>query len=61
MLPPVLPVSVSLTSSITGFVAMAGCIHAATGPMKRESAWKVAKFGPVTAWSLNCDANAVQV
>ncbi|DBB09374.1 TPA: hypothetical protein ACH3X3_007949 [Trebouxia sp. C0006] len=47
--------------NIDNSMYITGCIHAATGPMKRESAWKVAKFGPVTAWSLNCDANAVQV
>ncbi len=46
---------------MNGLFAMAGCIHAATGPIKKESAWKVAKFGPVIAWSLNCDANAIQV
>ncbi|KAL0027901.1 hypothetical protein WJX79_001540 [Trebouxia sp. C0005] len=45
----------------SNFVYITGCIHAATGPVKRESAWKVTKFGPVTAWSIDCDANAVQV
>ncbi len=29
--------------------------------MKKDSAWKVSKFGPITGWSINCDADAVQV
>lgn len=57
----VLHVVVSPTSADQTICTVSGCIHPTAGPMKRDSAWRVAKVGPVTAWSINCDAEAVQV
>lgn len=57
----VLHVLISPISADQTIYTASGCIHPAAGPMKRDSAWRVAKVGPVTAWSINCGADAVQV
>lgn len=38
-----------------------GLVHPSSGPLKKDLAWKAVMFGPVTAWSVNCDANEAQV
>ncbi len=42
-------------------VVLPGFVHPCNGPMKKDLAWKAVKFGPVTAWSVDCDAAAAQV
>lgn len=38
-----------------------GTIHPATGPTNKSTGYKVNRFGPVTAWTLDCFGESVQV
>ena len=48
-------------NSIEADCCLTGVVHPLNGPLKKDLAWKAVKFGPVTAWSVNCDADAAHV
>lgn len=57
-----MPASLALCAhGIEADCCLPGLVHACSGPLKKDLAWKAVKFGPVTAWSVNCDANEAQV
>lgn len=58
---PVMSPSCSVAQTAHRLTAVSpGFVHPCNGPMKKDLAWKAVKFGPITAWSVSCDAAAAQ-